>query len=193
MNYPLSITKDEINKYPLYIFEGIITLIETEEEALTAVKLLKNESILGFDTETRAAFRKGESYNVSLLQLATETHAYLFRLNKFPMIQELADILADPNIVKTGVAIKDDIKALKKLMPFTEENFVDLADVAKEQNIVNFGLRALTAICLKKRLSKNSKVSNWAQPKLTPAQIAYAACDAVVGFQIYMKFQEMKK
>jgi ribonuclease D len=102
-------------------------------------------------------------------------------------MQELADILADPDIVKTGVGLRDDIKAIKKLIPFTEGNFVDLAEVAKQKKIVNFGLRALTAIFLDKRLSKNSKVSNWERQQLTPAQIAYAACDAVVGFQIYMK------
>ena len=187
MNYKLSITKEEINQLPLYIFKGSVTLIETAQDALNAIKLLQGEKVLGFDTETRAAFKKGESYDVSLLQLATDTHAYLFRLNKFKMMKELADILADPNIVKTGVAVRDDIKALQKLHPFTAENFIDLADVAKEKSIINFGLRALTAILLEGRLTKNAKVSNWARQELTPQQISYAACDAVVGYEIYHK------
>jgi ribonuclease D len=187
MNYALTISKDEINQLPLYVFKGSITLIESEEDALSAVKLLRNEKVLGFDTETRAAFKKGESYDVSLLQLATATHAYLFRLNKFKMMKELVDILADSNIVKTGVAVRDDIKAIQKLHEFTPGNFVDLAEVAKEKNIINFGLRALTAIFLNGRLSKNAKVSNWARQELTDQQISYAACDAVVGFEIYHK------
>lgn len=162
-------------------------MIDSEEAALKAISAINKETILGFDTETRAAFKKGENYDVSLLQLATNTHAYLFRLNKYPLRQELVDVLADPKIVKAGVAIKDDIKALKKLFPFVESNFVDLADEAKKQNVKNFGLRALTAIFLKKRLSKKAKVSNWAQNELTSAQINYAACDAVVGFEIYAK------
>ena len=187
MNYPLTISKDEINELPLYQFGGKITLVESKEEALKAVTLLKDEKILGFDTETRAAFKKGERYDVSLLQLGNATHAYLFRLNKFPLIPELTDILEDSNIVKAGVGIRDDIKGLQKLHPFTAGNFVDLAEVAKEKDIVNFGLRALTAICLNKRLSKKAKVSNWARQELTPDQISYAACDAVVGFEIYQK------
>lgn len=187
MDYQLSISKEEINQLPLYQFKGNVELIDLEEDALKAIEGLKNEKILGFDTETRAAFKKGERYDVSLLQLATGTHAYLFRLNKLPIIQGLADILADPNIVKAGVAVRDDIKALKKLIPFSESNFVDLAEVAKEQKIKNFGLRALTAICLNKRLSKKAKVSNWERQELTSEQINYAACDAVVGFEVYEK------
>ncbi|MBT5953778.1 3'-5' exonuclease domain-containing protein 2 [bacterium] len=187
MNNQLSIQKEDINKLPLYSFNGSITLIESKKDALKAIKELKKEPILGFDTETRPSFRKGESHPVSLLQFATKTNAYLFRLNKFPFKYELASILEDENIVKTGVAIRDDIKALEKLYPFTANSFIDLADVAKEKNITCFGLRALTAIFLKKRLSKTAKTSNWAQPTLTPAQISYAACDAVVSFRIYQE------
>jgi ribonuclease D len=181
----LSITKDEINQLPLFEFNGEIKLIESKEDALKASHLLKAEKVLGFDTETRAAFKKGERYDVSLLQLATKETAYLFRLNKFEIIPELTAILADQEIVKTGVAVRDDIKALQKLLPFKDANFIDLADLAKEKNIKNFGLRALTGIFLKARLSKKAKVSNWERSPLTEVQISYAACDAVVGILIY--------
>jgi ribonuclease D len=187
MSYQLSITNDEINILPMYKFEGTISLIESEKEAVEAALKLKDESLLGFDTETRAAFKKGESYSVSLLQLATDTHSYLFRLNKFPLIKELVDILENPNIVKAGVAVRDDVKALNKLSKFSESNFVDLAVIAKEKKIEKFGLRALTAILLQKRLSKKAKISNWERVELTPMQIEYAACDAVVGYEIYQK------
>lgn len=187
MNYPLSIRKDDINKLPLYQFKGKTHLIESLEDALIAVNELKAETILGFDTETRAAFKKGESYDVSLIQLATKTNAYLFRINLTGMFQELADILANPGIVKSGVGLRDDIKAIKKLHPFSENGFVDLAEVAKEKKIENFGLRALTAIMLNMRLSKKAKISNWERKELTPDQVSYAACDAVVGYEIYMK------
>ncbi len=185
MDSEISISKEEINQLPLYQFDGTIIIIETKEAALESIKLIENEPILGFDTETRAAFRKGETYDVSLLQLATPTHAYLFRLNKFKIMPELTAILANPAIVKAGVAVRDDIKAIKKLLDFEDKNFVDLADVAREKKIKNFGLRALTAICLKKRLSKKGKISNWELKQLNRMQITYAACDAVVGCEIY--------
>lgn len=190
MTHPLSISKDDINKLPMYKFEGEVVLIETAEDALIAVEALKDEKILGFDTETRAAFKKNQSYDVALLQLATDTHAFLFRLNKFKIMPELTAILADPEIVKAGVAVRDDIKAIQKLLYFEANNFVDLATVAKKKEIKNFGLRALTAILLGKRLSKREKISNWEKDPLTPGQIAYAASDAVVGYRIYHKLAD---
>ncbi len=185
MIHKLSITKDEINELPLFHFEGKVVLIDSRSKALDVIDSLKSEKILGFDTETKAAFKKGERYDVSLLQLATDTHAYLFRLNKFPLLKELTAILEDPNIVKAGVAINDDLKALKKLTPFEEKNFVDLAKVAQDRQIINFSLRALTAIFLRARLSKKAKISNWQREVLTPAQLKYAANDGVVGYLIY--------
>lgn len=185
MNYPLAITKDEINQLPLYSYNGTIVVVESQQDALVAVEALKFESVLGFDTETRPAFVSGKSYSVALLQLATESTAYLFRLNKFKMIPELTSIFEDSEIVKAGVGLLDDIKALKKLLDFKDQNFFDLATMAKNRKIENFGLRALTAILLKKRLSKKEKVSNWERQTLTQGQIAYAASDAAVGYQIY--------
>ncbi len=187
MEKKLEITKEEINEYPQFRFEGPIALIETKEEALKAIEELKDEPILGFDTETRAAFKKGERYNICLLQLATDKKSYLFRINKCPLFKELAELLSNPQIVKAGVAVRDDILGLKKLFPFEENNFVDLATLAKSKGIKNFGLRALTALILEKRLSKKEKVSNWEKDPLTKGQIHYASSDAVVGYMIYKK------
>jgi ribonuclease D len=185
MSYPLSISKEDINKLPLYEFHGEIVYIETKEDALAAVEVLKSETVLGFDTETRASFKKGESYDIALLQLATKSKVYLFRLSKFELFKELTDLFEDSNIVKAGVAVRDDIKGLQKLHPFEDNNFIELADVARKKKIKNFGLRGLVAILLGKRLSKKEKISNWEKDPLTAGQITYAACDAIAGYQIY--------
>ena len=185
-----SITKEEINQLPIYEYKGEIVLIDNKEDAIATISELRKYDVLGFDTETRAAFRKGESYDVSLLQLATPSTAYLYRVNKFKLIPELTAILSDPNIIKAGVAVRDDIKDLKKLRKFEDAGFVDLAEVARDKEIKNFGLRALTAICLGKRLSKKAQTSNWQQPNLTPAQVEYAASDAAVGLAIHNIFNQ---
>lgn len=192
MKFRNSIDKEEINKLEMLKFQGNIHLITDVEEAIKVAKKLSSESILGFDTETRPSFKKGESYDVALLQLSTENDAYLFRLNKFKFPQEIADLLADKKIVKAGVAVRDDIKSLQKLLPFKEESFCELADFAKELEVKNFGLRALCAIFLNYRLSKRAKITNWEQPQLTQAQIHYAACDAWVGLQIYKQMMSVK-
>ncbi len=192
MKFKNSIEKDEINKLEMLKFQGNIHLVTKVEDAIEIAKELSKEKILGFDTETRPSFKKGENYDVALLQLSTESDAYLFRLNLMPFPKELAELLADSNIVKAGVAVRDDIKSLQKLLPFKEEGFCELQDFAKKLEVKNFGLRALCAIFLNYRLSKRAKITNWEQPTLTEAQIHYAACDAWVGLQIYKQMMSVE-
>ena len=189
-----TISKEAINDLPQVEFRGAIDLIEDNAQALAALRTLSTERVLGFDTETRPSFSVGEVYPVSLLQLATADHAYLFRLNKMPSFpQELADLLANPNIIKAGVAIHDDVKGLQKLKPFVAGGFVDLSVEAKKMGVTTFGLRALTAIFLGERLSKAAKLTKWDQRYLSEAQLHYAANDAVVGFKIFEKMEGLKR
>lgn len=181
-----SITKDEINELPLLKFEGKIHLVTNRESFNHAIKILNQETLIGFDTETKPSFKKGEVYKVSLLQLSTASEAFLFRLNKFPFQGELVDLLANENIIKTGIAIHDDIKGLQKLSHFEPGGFVELATLAKEQGIIHPGLRSLAAIILERRISKNSKISNWEAPRLTQGQLGYAALDAWLGQELYL-------
>lgn len=191
MSYPKSISKEEINELPMLRLSVKIILITNQKDAIAAVQDLKKETMIGFDTETRPSFKKGETYDVSLLQLSNEDTCYLFRLHKFDFPRELADLLADKNIVKSGVAIRDDVIALQKLHPFEEAGFFELQSEAKKQSYENFGLRALTAIFLGQRLSKKAKITNWEQPRLTQAQLEYAALDAWVGLQIYKRINDI--
>jgi len=193
IDYLKHITKEQINELPMHEYRGKIIVIETFEGALKAIALLLKEKILGFDTETRPSFQKGEVYQVSLLQLATEDCAYLFRLNKIPFPKELTQILSNANIIKAGVGIRDDIKGFQKLHAFEPQGFVDLSHEAGNLGFTSFGLRALTGIFLGERLSKAAKVTNWENMHLTPAQIKYAASDAYVGLKIFEKIMELKK
>jgi ribonuclease D len=185
MIYSRSITKDEINCLPLLEFHGTIEVIESAERAREVALALLQEKYLGFDTETRPSFTKGQNYQVALLQFATQDKAYLFRLNKIPLLPEITTLLSTENVIKTGVGILDDVKALQKLAPFEARGFVDLSKVAEQQGFTSLGLRALTAIFLGKRLTKGAKLTNWNHPRLTPAQLSYAALDASVGLKIY--------
>ena len=186
----LHITKAEINQLPMRQYEGPIHLINTPEEAAEAAKKLRSESLLGFDTETRPAFRKGEHYDPSLLQLAGENEVYLFQIQQTGLIPELVELLVDRNILKSGVAIHRDISELQAMAPFEPDGFVELADYAKNQQIKNLGLRGLTALLFGFRISKREQVSNWARKDLTPSQQRYAATDAWLGRKIYLYFKE---
>ena len=184
-------TRDEINEMPIKRYNGIIKIVRTKEELNLAIEELNNESILGFDTETRPAYIKGQSYPPALIQLAGSKTVYLFQLRhlKFPVI--LRKILSNPKIIKAGVAINFDIQKLKEHSSFNEAGFVELADLAKEVNIKNQGLRGLSAVILNFRISKGAQRSNWARDDLTNKQIIYAATDAWVGRELYLGFKDM--
>jgi ribonuclease D len=186
----LHISKAEINELPMRQYDGPIRLCRTPEEAEAAVEQLKKEPLLGFDTETRPAFRKGESYDPSLLQLATADTVYLFQIQRTGLTQGLLDILADRDILKAGVAIDRDVNELQAMADFEPDGFVELADPAKEAQIKNLGLRGMTALLFGFRISKKEQVSNWARNELTQSQQTYAATDAWLGRKIYLSFEE---
>jgi ribonuclease D len=185
--YPSNITTDEINSYDLSWFKGEIMVIEELKSFRAVIPLLLREKILGFDTETKPSFRKGMKNKVSLIQLSTDNMACLFRINKLGFPDELADILANPEIIKTGVALHDDIRFLKKLKQFIPDGFIDLQDYVKGFGIESSGLKKLTAIVLGFRISKRQQVTDWEADELTDAQKIYAATDAWVCREIYMK------
>lgn len=185
MNYRESIDKDELAELPLIQFEGKISLVESREEYLASVKYLSQQSMLGFDTETKPAFKKGEYNEVALLQLATNDHAFLFRLNKIGLGNALKNILENPEIQKIGVAIRDDIKSLQKLNNFKPGGFVELQDHVKDFGIQDFSLKKISAIVLGARISKAQRVTNWEAHDLSEAQQIYAATDAWISHRIY--------
>jgi ribonuclease D len=185
MIYKVNIDKDELAELPLVQFEGKINLIESKEDYLASVKYLSQQSLLGFDTETKPAFKKGEYNEVALLQLATKDHAFLFRLNKIGLGNSLKSILENPEIQKIGVAIRDDIKSLQKLNQFKPGGFVELQEHVKEFGIQDFSLKKISAIVLGCRISKSQRVTNWEAQELTEAQQIYAATDAWVSHRIY--------
>ena len=147
----------------------------------------KKCTILGFDTETRPSFKKGEHYPTSLVQLASESSVYLFRLKKARHVQALRPLFESEHIIKTGVAIHDDLKALQKLCPFTAAGFVEITQLTTKLGYQSKGLRALAALLLGGRISKAAQVSNWARRELEPKQITYAATDAWISRELYLQ------
>ena len=180
-------TKEEINTFPMRRWEGPTRVVRTPEELRKAVRALATETILGFDTETRPAYHKGESYLPSLLQLAGENEVFVFQLKHLGLPGPLREILANPKVVKAGVALAYDLQELHKLAPFRPAGFVDLGTLAKKAEIKNHGLRGLAAVLLGFRIAKGAQTSNWARDVLAPNQIQYAATDAWVGRELYLK------
>ena len=188
MDYKESITKEELAGMPLRWFEGEISVIDQPRQVKNVVKYLAGFTVLGFDTETKPSFKKGNLNKVALLQLSTPDHAFLFRLNKLGLPNGIKKILSSSKIVKSGVAIRDDIKALQQMKSFTPDGFIELQNYAQEFGIRNFSLKKLSAIVLGFRISKSQQLSNWQTPELSEQQKIYAATDAWVALKIYESF-----
>ncbi len=190
--YKTSIAKDELELLPIQSFEGQIVLVNWDADIKKALRVLKQSPIVGFDTETRPSFKKGRKNKVALLQLSTPDIAFIFRLTKSGLTNDLAEFLSNPAIIKAGVAIKDDIIALQQLAPFNPGGFVEIQDEVKLLNIENFGLKPLAGLLLGFRISKAQQTSNWEADELTEAQLKYAATDAWVSLKIYEKLVTLK-
>ncbi|MFT3738044.1 MAG: 3'-5' exonuclease [Breznakibacter sp.] len=180
-----SITEEEMSQLPLRQFEGKITVVENPKHVPFVVEFLQKFAVIGFDTETKPAFRKGTSNKVALLQLSTNETAFLFRINKLGMHQGIIDLLQDPKITKVGVAVRDDLRALRRLKPFDPQGFVELQSLAKQKGYQDASLKKLAAVVCEFRISKRQRLTNWESRELTPSQMAYAATDAWVSLQIF--------
>lgn len=189
--YCREFSRDEINEMPLCAYEGEVRLVRTEAELDAAVAVLRQETVLGFDTETRPNFRKGHTHFPALVQLATAEIVFLVQLVHVPMNAALAAILADPGIIKAGVSIGDDMRELQKRCPFAPAGLVDLGNVARSLHIKTQGLRNLTANFFGCRISKGPRCSNWELPELAPRQISYAATDAWAGRRLYCRMRSL--
>jgi len=185
--YQENITAEELALCELSWFKGEIVLVDNMKAFNEVFPRLLGADLLGFDTETKPTFKKGGKNPVSLIQLSTSDLAVLFRINKIGFPRELIDLLSDASVIKTGVAVHDDIRYLKSVKRFNPGGFIDLQIFVKDFGIVSSGLKKLTAIILGFRISKRQQVTDWEAEKLTEAQLIYAATDAWVCHQIYTK------
>lgn len=187
INLKKSIAKEELEQLPSYLYTGEIIVIEDPEQVDEAVNYLCSFDFLGFDTETRPAFHKGERYKVGLLQLATPESVYLFRLNKCGFSLSLRQLLGNSSVTKIGVGIRDDLHNLRKSAPFTPAAFIDLQEYAPRFGIEDKSFSKLMAIIFGVKISKRQRTSNWEAPELTEAQIRYAATDAWGSLRMYQR------
>ena len=185
------LSKTEINSLPLRYYNGPIHIIQTAEQAKEACAILTKEKVLGFDTETRPAFNKGQSYLPSLLQMAGRKVVYLFQLSKCDLTDSIINLLSIDDIIKSGVAINQDLIELQQISNFEPAGFIDLGDIARSKGLPHHGLRGLAAYLLNFRISKSSRTSNWSANQLTKKQIKYAATDAWLGRELYLKYKRI--
>ena len=176
-------------------FPGKIYVIDSVgAEFNRAIAYLRSQKIIGFDTETRPTFSQDQPrYGVALLQLSGPDKAFLFRVNKMGMHRRLCNLLASEKIIKVGAAIHDDIKGLQKKHDFVPAAFADLQKMVWEWGIRDKSVKKMAAIILGFRVSKTQQLSNWEAGVLSEAQCRYAATDAWVCREMYLKLMASEK
>lgn len=179
------ITKDEVKELPLWRYEGDIELIENTKDLNAALRFLQKHETIGFDTEARPTFQKGQYNPVCLIQLACDEKVFLIRNRMTGFTDLLVDFFENRKILKIGAGINDDIKDLQYWRPFNPNGFVDLNSLVHTIGFKNSGVRNLAALVLEKRISKNQQTTNWERPELTEPQQVYAATDAWVCLEVF--------
>jgi len=183
------ISKEEISSLPVRRYEGKVSLVETLRELEEARADIRQERVVGLDTETRPSFKKGEVHLPCLVQAATAQAVYLFQLSRLDVFPTLVELLAKPDVVKTGVGLAHDLRQLRLVFPFAVENVIDLGVIARRRGLGQTGVRNLAGMLLGFRIPKGNRTSNWAAPRLSPAQITYAATDAWACRELYLRFE----
>ena len=184
--------KEAIHELPQVLFTGRIIVITSEKKAEKAVDFLLKQSILGVDTETRPVFRKGQSYKVSLLQVATHDTCFLFRLNILGITPSIKRLLENTETKMIGLSWHDDLLALHKRSDFKKGNFIDLQDIIGDLLIKDLSLQKLYANIFRQKISKRQRLTNWNNETLSEKQKQYAATDAWACIQLYEEIMRLK-
>ena len=185
--------KQKIQTLPRVLFGGRIIVIFTEKDADKAVEYLLKQPILGFDTETKPSFKKGKTYQVALLQVATHDTCFLFRLNQIGITDSIKRLLEDRTITKVGLSLQDDMRQLELRRKFTPGTFIELQKEVKDIGIIDMSLQKIYANLFRMKIAKNQQLSNWETDILTEAQQKYAATDAWACIQIHEEVARMKQ
>ena len=186
------VSKEVISNLKKVEYKGRIFVIISQKEAERAVDFLLTQPILGFDTETRPAFRKGDSFKCSLLQVAAPNCCFLFRLNHSGLCPAVVRLLEDKTVMKVGLAWNNDLLSLHKLGNFKPGTFMDIQDMVRDFGIEDQSLVKIYANLFGQRISKADRLSNWERDVLKESQKIYAAIDAWACIRIFEELTRLK-
>ena len=184
------ISNEEIKELPLNSYEGPIEVIHKRSRLRSVIEVIEEEEHIGFDTETKPNFRKGRRNKVALMQLATSEKVYIIKLHQTGITPEITKLMESAFFKKIGVGLNDDMRALQYVSTFVPDGLIHLNEYVKQFGIVNESLRKLTAIILGFRISKSYQLSNWEENYLSKGQLTYAATDAWVSREMYIRLSD---
>ncbi|WP_293265181.1 3'-5' exonuclease [Neptunomonas sp.] len=173
-------------------FDGLtleqIKVPQTKEEFAAAASDLACCQFIGFDTESRPTFQKGEaSLGPHIVQLSTLETAYIFQLSKIESHRHIADLVESKQIVKVGFGLKSDKSHLRRKLGINPGAILDMDKVFRQKGYrKELGVKAAVALVFNQRFQKSKSVtmSNWAARELKSNQLIYAANDAYAAVKL---------
>ncbi len=168
-----------------------VRLVKSDADIAAALADLANTDVLGFDTESKPTFVKGEvSDGPHLIQLATDETAYLFQIGAEPTPALLRTVLESRTIMKVGFGLADDVKRLRVKLGIDAQNVLDLSTALRNGQRNALGAKTAVARFFGARMQKSKKITttNWAMARLSERQILYAADDAHVALRVYRRW-----
>ena len=185
--------KTLISDLPVASFPGRIEVVQGIPQAERAIRYLLSQDILGFDTETKPSFQKGQMNQVALLQVSSPDLCFLFRLNQIGLPQCIVRLLSDERITKVGLSVIEDLNKIRVYRRFKNGQFVELQNFVEEFGIEDKSLRKLYANVFGQKISKRQQLSNWEADVLTDAQKLYAATDAWACIKLYQELLRLRE
>ena len=166
-----------------------IALVNTAEQAHRASVALRAATVWGFDTESKPTFKVGEqSDGPHILQLSTLERAWVFQLHDPECRAVSAELLALNGFAKAGFGLGDDRKRIIQKLGIEPEGILELNNVFRERGYrKDMGVKGAVAVLFNQRFIKSKKAatSNWANARLSEAQLVYAANDAYAAIRVW--------
>ena len=192
-----AVTAPDLSALPLYQGIGLadVHLVRTPAEEQAALRALMAGDAIGFDTESKPTFAKGEVSNgPHLVQLATDQAAYLFQVGGGPASDVLRVVLESPKVLKVGFGLRDDLRRLQAKLGIHSAQVLDLAIALRQDKRGDVGTKTAVASFFGQRLQKSKKISttNWSNARLTEPQMLYAANDAHVALRVYRAWRQVE-
>jgi ribonuclease D len=158
---------------------------------------LAAQSHVGFDTESKPTFTRGErSEGPHVLQFATLEHAYIFQLHVPQAAAAVAALLESSRLTKVGFGLDGDRTQIRARLQIEPMALLDLDTVFRDLGYrKSVGLKAAVAIVFNRRFSKSKRIgtSNWSHRQLDERQLLYAANDAYAAMRVYAAIAGLPK
>ncbi len=197
----VQLSRSSLSAIELPVYPGIaladVILVASDEQADAALRALMATDVIGFDTESKPTFLKGEvSTGPHLVQLSTETQAYLFPISLMSGHTVLKIILESSRVLKIGFGLGNDRSVLKSRLGIEVQNLLDMGEVLRGPgHRGTVGAKVAVAHFFGQKFQKSKRIgtSNWANPRLTDQQLLYAANDAQVALRVYQAWGQVQE